>query len=255
MNQPQWHEPTAEDAEQTQADVRGVLAAVGYSAPRESAWLGRIDRVLLHPVGGIVVLAVVMFLIFQAVFSWATPLMDGIKEGMAGLGGWVAANMPPRAAHESARRRRDRGRGRRARVPAADRDPVLLHPRARGFRLPAARRLSTRPVDGLGGPFGPRVHPAAVEPCVRDPRHHGDAHDPELARPSDHDHDRAAHDLLGAPAGVWPADRRIHSRARRRHFQSAGAGAVRAVCRRHPLVAARRIRREAVLRADRAIRR
>jgi ferrous iron transport protein B len=95
VNAPQWHEPTAEDAEQTQADVRGLLTAVGYSAPRESAWLGRIDALLLHPVGGVVVLAVVMFLIFQAVFSWAAPLMDGIKEGMAALGGWVAAHIPP----------------------------------------------------------------------------------------------------------------------------------------------------------------
>ena len=33
-------------------------------------------RVLLHPVGGIVVLTVVMFLMFQAVFSWAKRLMD-----------------------------------------------------------------------------------------------------------------------------------------------------------------------------------
>ena len=92
---PQWHEPTAEDAEQTQADLRGLLAAVGYSAPRDSEWLARFDRVLLHPVGGVVVLAVVMFLIFQAVFSWAAPLMDGIDAGMAALGVWVAEHLPP----------------------------------------------------------------------------------------------------------------------------------------------------------------
>ncbi len=92
---PQWHEPTAEDAEQTQADLRGLLAAVGYSAPRDSEWLGRFDRVLLHPVGGVVVLAIVMFLIFQAVFSWAAPLMDAIDAGMGALGAWVAEHLPP----------------------------------------------------------------------------------------------------------------------------------------------------------------
>ncbi len=92
---PQWHEPTAEDAEQTQADLRGLLFAAGYTPPRDSEWLGRVDRVLLHPVGGIAVLAVVMFLIFQAVFSWAAPLMDGIDAGMGALGGWVSAHLPP----------------------------------------------------------------------------------------------------------------------------------------------------------------
>jgi len=40
-----------------------------------------------------VVLSVVMFLIFQAVFSWATPPMDGIKASMAALGGWVSGHM------------------------------------------------------------------------------------------------------------------------------------------------------------------
>src|SRR5262249_41083208 len=60
-----WQEPSREDAEQTQADMRGVLAAVGYSPPVENPWFARIDALLLHPLGGTLVLAVVMFLIFQ----------------------------------------------------------------------------------------------------------------------------------------------------------------------------------------------
>ena len=88
-----WHESSGEDAEQTQADLRGVLAAVGYTAPVESPWFARIDALLLHPLAGILVLGVVMFLIFQAVFSWATPLMDGIATVMGALGGWVTAHM------------------------------------------------------------------------------------------------------------------------------------------------------------------
>jgi ferrous iron transport protein B len=88
-----WREPSGEDAEQTQADLRGVLAAVGYTAPVESLWFARIDALLLHPLAGILVLGVVMFLIFQAVFSWATPLMDGIESVMGALGGWVTAHL------------------------------------------------------------------------------------------------------------------------------------------------------------------
>jgi ferrous iron transport protein B len=92
-NTPAWQEPNREDAEQTQADLRGVLAAVGYTPPVENRWAARIDAVLLHPLAGIVVLLVVMFLIFQAVFSWATPFMDAIDGGMAALGTWVKAHM------------------------------------------------------------------------------------------------------------------------------------------------------------------
>jgi ferrous iron transport protein B len=92
---PVWLEPRNEDAEQTQADLRGVLTAVGYSPPVENRWFARLDAVLLHPLAGIIVLAVVMFLIFQAVFSWAAPLMDGIDSAMGALGAWVTAHMSP----------------------------------------------------------------------------------------------------------------------------------------------------------------
>ncbi|MGE3248364.1 MAG: ferrous iron transport protein B, partial [Beijerinckiaceae bacterium] len=47
----------------------------------------RIDKVLLHPVAGVFILLAVLFLIFQAVFSWATPAMDVIKAGFE----WLAA--------------------------------------------------------------------------------------------------------------------------------------------------------------------
>jgi ferrous iron transport protein B len=87
-------EASSEDAEQTQADLRGVLTAVGYSPPVDSRWAARFDALLLHPVGGLLVLAVVMFLMFQAVFSWAAPMMDWIDGSMASLGEWLGATLP-----------------------------------------------------------------------------------------------------------------------------------------------------------------
>jgi ferrous iron transport protein B len=48
----------------------------------------------LHPVLGIVALAVVMFLIFQAVYAWATPVMDLIELGTAWLADWAKATLP-----------------------------------------------------------------------------------------------------------------------------------------------------------------
>jgi ferrous iron transport protein B len=57
-------------------------------------WTRRIDSVLLHPFWGIPVLLLVLFLIFQAVFSWSAPAMDAIKSGFEFLGELVKTNLP-----------------------------------------------------------------------------------------------------------------------------------------------------------------
>ncbi len=54
----------------------------------------RIDRVLLHPVLGVAILGVVLFLIFQAVFSWAQPVMNAIDAGVSQVGAWLTATLP-----------------------------------------------------------------------------------------------------------------------------------------------------------------
>ena len=46
---------------------------------------GKIDGVLLHPAAGLVILMTLLFVMFQAVFTWATPVMDGIDAGFAAL--------------------------------------------------------------------------------------------------------------------------------------------------------------------------
>jgi len=84
----------AEDAEQMQRDLRGLLAVSGYSPPRENPWFGRIDALLLHPVAGLAVLLAVLFVMFQAVFSWAEAPMNWIERAMNSLGGFTAAHMP-----------------------------------------------------------------------------------------------------------------------------------------------------------------
>lgn len=53
-----------------------------------------IDRVLLHPVGGLLILAVLLFVMFQAVFSWAEPFMVLIDGGVSLLGQTVATLLP-----------------------------------------------------------------------------------------------------------------------------------------------------------------
>ncbi len=76
------------------AQVRAILASTVSMPTRTARIDDALDRWLLHPVFGLLTLAVVMFLIFQAVFAWATPLMDGIEAGFGWLGEHVAAVLP-----------------------------------------------------------------------------------------------------------------------------------------------------------------
>ncbi|MNR76062.1 Ferrous iron transport protein B [compost metagenome] len=74
--------------------VRHILAAAVVMPTPTSGIDDAIDRWVLHPVFGLAILALVMFFIFQAVFSWAEPLMDGITEGVTFTGEWFAATLP-----------------------------------------------------------------------------------------------------------------------------------------------------------------
>ncbi|HTL15053.1 MAG TPA: ferrous iron transport protein B [Thermomonas sp.] len=76
------------------AEVRRLLAATVAMPRRTAAIDDALDRWLLHPVFGLVALAVVMFLIFQAVYAWSTPMIDGIDAAFAWLGAAVADALP-----------------------------------------------------------------------------------------------------------------------------------------------------------------
>ncbi len=83
------------------AQVRELLAATVVMPSATDRLDDAIDRWALHPVFGLAILAVLMFLIFQAVFSWAQPLMDGIEAGVTALGGWVTSALPAGSALHS----------------------------------------------------------------------------------------------------------------------------------------------------------
>ncbi|WP_433851675.1 ferrous iron transport protein B [Stenotrophomonas nitritireducens] len=76
------------------AQVRDILASAVRMPTRTARIDDALDRWLLHPVFGLLTLAVVMFLIFQAVYAWATPLMDGIEAGFGWLGELVGSTLP-----------------------------------------------------------------------------------------------------------------------------------------------------------------
>jgi ferrous iron transport protein B len=76
-----------------QREVRRILASVAPNAMKVQRFHHRLDGIVMHPVWGLALLAAMLFLIFQAVFSWANVPMDAIKAGMASLGGWTTAHM------------------------------------------------------------------------------------------------------------------------------------------------------------------
>ena len=59
------------------------------------SWSERIDRVLTHPIVGLVVFAVVMFGIFEALFAGAEPLIGAIESLTGFMQAQAAAILPP----------------------------------------------------------------------------------------------------------------------------------------------------------------
>jgi len=74
--------------------VRRILQRLGLDEVVPHTPSDRIDRVVLHPVIGPILLTSIMFLVFQAVFAWAEVPMGLIETATAGLGAAVSAALP-----------------------------------------------------------------------------------------------------------------------------------------------------------------
>ncbi|MBN9558847.1 MAG: ferrous iron transport protein B [Alphaproteobacteria bacterium] len=89
-----WREPSAAEIRAAHRDSERIMREFVKPPLRPDTWTGRLDSVLLHPVAGTLILLVILFLMFQAVFSWATPVMDLIDAGFTWLGTLVAEYLP-----------------------------------------------------------------------------------------------------------------------------------------------------------------
>jgi len=88
-----WAAQTREQIEATQREVRRILADVGYREPLRSRALARLDDIVMHPLLGPTLLALVLFLIFQAVFSWAVVPRNLLDAGIRELGAQAGAHL------------------------------------------------------------------------------------------------------------------------------------------------------------------
>jgi ferrous iron transport protein B len=79
---------------ESHTEVRRLLALAVQMPDTVNRFDEALDRWALHPVAGFALLAAVMFLMFQAVYAWATPLMDGIDGTTAWLSAAASSVLP-----------------------------------------------------------------------------------------------------------------------------------------------------------------
>lgn len=89
------HERVKTDLIHLQRRAREVAMAAVVSETPVRRWTHRLDSVLLHPVAGPIILAIIMFVMFQAVFAWSAAPMDWIGNGVAWLSNVVTNALPP----------------------------------------------------------------------------------------------------------------------------------------------------------------
>jgi len=90
--------PPPTDPDEITSWADSVLAAADYQAPQSDQITSAIDKVLLRPIPGTIVFFTIMFLFFQAIFTWAEPFKGAIEDGFGALGtlvhGWLDASHP-----------------------------------------------------------------------------------------------------------------------------------------------------------------
>ncbi len=89
-----WQAPTITELRAAQREADRIIKLAVRMPAKPDNLTTRLDAVLLQPVIGLVILLCILFVMFQAVFSWAQPLMDIISSGFAALGAGVHNSLP-----------------------------------------------------------------------------------------------------------------------------------------------------------------
>src|SRR6185503_1990197 len=86
--------PVIQDIPKCRAWAANVGNKGKYQAPAPPHWTRRLDAVFLHPVAGPLIFILVVVAVFQAIFSWATPLMDQVSTAISWLADAIGSVMP-----------------------------------------------------------------------------------------------------------------------------------------------------------------
>ncbi len=75
------------------AEITDIVTRKETSEQR--TWSERMDRFLLHPILGPIILVSMMTVVFQSIFSWSKPFMDFIDSGFSALAAFCVTVIPP----------------------------------------------------------------------------------------------------------------------------------------------------------------
>jgi ferrous iron transport protein B len=89
-----WHEPQAGEIRDAHREAQRILKAHVRPPERPDTFTGKVDSVLLHPVAGLAILLTLLFVMFQAVFTWSKAAGDLLGDGFHALGVFIAAHLP-----------------------------------------------------------------------------------------------------------------------------------------------------------------
>jgi ferrous iron transport protein B len=86
--------PVLHDVPKCHAWAARVGKHAAYQPPAAPLWTRRLDALFLHPLWGPVIFTLVVVTVFQSIFSWARPLMEGVQSLITSSGQWVATMLP-----------------------------------------------------------------------------------------------------------------------------------------------------------------
>ena len=89
-----WREPDAGQIRDAHREAQRILKANVRAAERPDTFTGKVDSVLLHPVAGLAILFALLFVMFQAVFTWSKAAGDLLGDGFQAVGGFLASHLP-----------------------------------------------------------------------------------------------------------------------------------------------------------------
>ncbi|HEY9125999.1 MAG TPA: ferrous iron transporter B, partial [Acidobacteriaceae bacterium] len=92
--QPKLLLPVLGNAQSTHRWAAQVSSRTGYRAPLSAKATQRVDKILLHPVFGPLAFLLIVFGVFQVVFSIGLPLSDAMQNGLADFGRWAVSYLP-----------------------------------------------------------------------------------------------------------------------------------------------------------------
>ncbi len=86
--------PVLQDVPKCRQWAAQLGTRASYRAPAPPIWTRRLDAVFLHPFFGPLIFIAIVIAVFQSIFSWAKPIMDGLQTAVEVSGLWMTHVLP-----------------------------------------------------------------------------------------------------------------------------------------------------------------